>query len=177
MRAIDPDLPLFDIRTMDEQLAQQRWAFRIFGTMFAIFALIALALSAVGLYAVTAYSVSQRTQEIGVRMALGAQAAQVLWLILRRSIVQLAIGLGDRHRRRARASAGCSTACSLQTGSARSVTLTSIVALLVGVSMAACCLAGAAGDAARSGHRAAKRIDDRARRCRATCASSTAGLT
>jgi ABC-type antimicrobial peptide transport system permease subunit len=61
--------------------------------MFGLFALIALTLSAVGLYAVTAYSVSQRTQEIGIRMALGAQGNQVSWLFLRRSFVQLAIGL------------------------------------------------------------------------------------
>ena len=93
LRAIDPDLPLFGIRTMDDQLAQARWPFRIFGSMFAIFALIALTLSAVGLYAVTAYAVSQRTQEIGVRMALGAQGNEVVWLFLRRSLVQLAIGL------------------------------------------------------------------------------------
>ena len=93
VRAIDPDLPLFGIRTMDAALAQARWPFRIFGTMFAIFALIALTLSAVGLYAVTAYAVSQRTVEIGVRMALGAQGNQVSWLFLRRSFVQLAIGL------------------------------------------------------------------------------------
>jgi putative ABC transport system permease protein len=93
VRAIDADLPLFNIRSMDDQLAQARWPFRIFGSMFAIFALIALALSAVGLYAVTAYAVSQRTQEIGVRMALGAQGNEVAWLFLRRSMIQLGIGL------------------------------------------------------------------------------------
>jgi len=93
VRALDPDLPLFGIRTMDEALAQQRWPFRIFGTMFTMFAAIALALAAVGLYAITAYSVTQRTQEIGVRMALGARAPQVWWLVVRRSFAQLAIGL------------------------------------------------------------------------------------
>ena len=93
VRAIDADLPLFGIRTMDASLAQMRWPFRVFGSMFAIFAVIALVLSAVGLYAVTAYAVSQRTQEIGVRMALGAQGNEVAWLFLRRSIIQLVIGL------------------------------------------------------------------------------------
>ena len=93
MRALDPAMPLLNIRTMDQNLERQRWPFRVFGTMFATFAFIALVLSAVGLYAITAYSVTQRTQEIGVRMALGAQAQQVWWLIARRAIVQLAIGL------------------------------------------------------------------------------------
>jgi putative ABC transport system permease protein len=93
MRAIEPDVPLFSVMTMDKLLALQRWSFRVFGSMFAIFAVIALVLSAVGLYAVTAYSVTQRTAEIGVRMALGAQPKQVLWLVLRRALVQLAIGV------------------------------------------------------------------------------------
>jgi putative ABC transport system permease protein len=93
LRAVDADLPLFNIRTMDQNLAQARWPFRIFGTMFAIFALIALVLSAVGIYAVTAYSVTQRTPEIGVRMALGAQSTQVMSLFLRRALFHLGVGL------------------------------------------------------------------------------------
>jgi predicted permease len=139
VRAIDPDLPLFGILTMDQQLAQARWPFRVFGSMFAIFAMIALALSAVGLYAVTAYSVSQRTQEIGVRMALGAQATQVWWLVLRRAVVQigigLAIGIGG-----ALGVGKLLESLLVQTGTRDPVTLTAIVLLLVVVSLAACLL-------------------------------------
>jgi predicted permease len=136
VRTIDPDLPLFGILTMDQQLARQQWPFRVFGSMFAIFALIALALSAVGLYAVTAYSVAQRTQEIGVRMALGAQAPQVWWLIVRRGLVQLAIGL----------TIGLAGAFGVgqlmqsllvQTGTRDPITLVSIVLLLMVVSIGA----------------------------------------
>jgi putative ABC transport system permease protein len=93
VQGIDPDLPVFGVRTLEDFLANQRWPYRVFGSMFAIFALIALVLSAVGIYAVTAYSVTQRTQEIGVRMALGAQRGQVSWIILRQGLIQLAIGL------------------------------------------------------------------------------------
>jgi len=89
----DPDQPVFDVRTMEQLFGQTRWPYRVFGTLFTIFAAIALVLSAVGIYAVTAYSVTQRTQEIGIRMALGARAGQVSWLILRQGLVQLAIGL------------------------------------------------------------------------------------
>ena len=89
----DPDQAVYQVRTMNEQLEQVRWPYRVFGAMFAIFALVALALSAVGIYAVTSYSVTQRTAEIGVRMALGAQPGQVWWMVLKQGMVQLGIGL------------------------------------------------------------------------------------
>jgi predicted permease len=93
VRMIDQDQPVFTIATLDEMLIQSRWAYRTFGSVFVIFAAIALTLSSVGLYATVAYSVTQRTQEIGVRIALGAETREVLWLILKRGLVQLAIGL------------------------------------------------------------------------------------
>ena len=93
MRAMDPDVPLMEIQTEDEFQARAWWPLRVFGSMFGVLAAIALVLSAVGLYAVTSHSVAQRTQEIGVRMALGAESAQVLWLVLRRAAWQLAVAL------------------------------------------------------------------------------------
>jgi predicted permease len=92
VREVNPDQPLYNLRTYDDLLSEVSWLWRVFGTLFVIFAGIALLLSAIGLYAVTAYSVAQRTQEIGVRIALGAKRSQVSWMILRRGLIQLAIG-------------------------------------------------------------------------------------
>jgi predicted permease len=93
LRSVDPDLPLYNIRTLDEILERRRWPFRVFGTLFAAFAVIALVMSSVGIYAVTSYGVGQRTPEIGVRMALGASRRDVLWLVLRQGLKRIAIGL------------------------------------------------------------------------------------
>jgi predicted permease len=137
MRAIEPDLPLFGILTLDQMLAQMRFSFRVFGSMFAVFAVIALVLSAVGLYAVTAYAVSQRTTEIGVRMALGAQSSQVLWLMMGQALWQLAIGLPI-------GVAGAFAVGRLlqsvlaQTNGRDPVTVAAIAVLMAAVSMAAC---------------------------------------
>jgi ABC-type antimicrobial peptide transport system permease subunit len=81
------------VQTIDQMLAQAMWPYRVSGSLFAIFAFIALVMSAVGLYAVMAYSVTQRTAEIGVRMALGAEGRQVSWLILRRGLIQMTVGV------------------------------------------------------------------------------------
>jgi putative ABC transport system permease protein len=93
VQAVDPDQPVFTVQTMKQLLMRNEWPFRVFGTIFSILAFIALTLASVGLYAVMAYAATQRTQEIGVRMALGADGRHVSWLILRTGLLQLAMGL------------------------------------------------------------------------------------
>jgi putative ABC transport system permease protein len=94
---LDPDLPVADLRTMDEIVSES--VVELSFTMFTlgIAALLALVLGAVGLYGVLSYSVAQRTQEIGVRVALGAEAREVLAMIVREGaktqLVGLALGL------------------------------------------------------------------------------------
>src|SRR5262249_37280518 len=93
VRQIDPDLPTFNIMTLREYRNQLLRETTILTTMFSVFALIALVLSVVGIYAVTAYSMGQRTQEFGVRMALGADRRDIVWLVLHLGVKQLAAGL------------------------------------------------------------------------------------
>lgn len=93
VQKIDENQPVYGVQTLDDVLVEQRWPFRVFGSLFAIFALIALVLASVGIYAVMAYSVGQRTQEIGVRMALGATSGNVLRLVFAVGLRQLAIGV------------------------------------------------------------------------------------
>jgi putative ABC transport system permease protein len=93
LRNLDPDIPLFNIRSLDETLWQRTWPNRVFGSLFAIFAIIALVMASVGIYGVTAYGVGQRTQEIGIRMALGASGRDVLWMVLRQGLMRISAGM------------------------------------------------------------------------------------
>ena len=78
---------------MRDVIDRQTWFYTVFGTFFMAFGICALLLAAAGLYGVMSFSVTQRTREMGVRSALGARGAQLVALVMRRSVVQLAIGL------------------------------------------------------------------------------------
>jgi putative ABC transport system permease protein len=93
LQASEPDTILWRFMPLETWMQQSRWGYRVFGTMFSVFAVIALVLAAVGIYAVTAYAVVDRTREIGIRVALGARPSSVTALFVRRRLVPLALGL------------------------------------------------------------------------------------
>jgi len=93
VQAIDSELPIFGPLTLDERLEGNYWSSGLYGVLFLMLAAIALLLASVGLYALIAHSVSRRTQEIGIRMAVGATARDIRELVLRQGMLPLAIGL------------------------------------------------------------------------------------
>jgi predicted permease len=91
---VDPNLPLSDVKTQVQQADEVLSMERMFAKLLTLFGLVAQALAAVGLYGVMAYSVSQRTHEIGIRMALGANRSNVLRLVLKQGMLLTVIGVG-----------------------------------------------------------------------------------
>ncbi len=93
VHATDPQLPVFAVRTMDEAIAASIATRRSSATLVAGFSILALFLAAVGLYGVLAYSVTRRTREIGIRIALGSPRAKICALIVRQGITMVALGI------------------------------------------------------------------------------------
>jgi predicted permease len=93
LRTMDAGVPMFGVEPMDAALARAGYPQRLLGTWFALLAAIAVVLAVVGLYATTAHGVASRTHEIGVRMALGARASQVLMMFMRQAMWRVGLGL------------------------------------------------------------------------------------
>jgi putative ABC transport system permease protein len=93
MARLDGEMPLYDIRTLNQVLANEVERPRLTTSLFGFFSGLAVILASVGLYGLIAFSLRQREREIGIRMALGAQRAQTVWLILRQTLRPVVLGL------------------------------------------------------------------------------------
>lgn len=91
--SLDPEQPIYSIQTLEEAVALSSFQQRIATVLFGIFAAVALVLAAIGIYGVMSYTVSARTQEMGVRLAMGAQRGELMWLIFRQVLTLAAGGL------------------------------------------------------------------------------------
>jgi ABC-type antimicrobial peptide transport system permease subunit len=94
VRQIDPDLPMVNVSTQVDEVEKRLTQERVFAQAYALFGALALLLASVGLFGLMSYSVAQRTNEIGIRMALGAQYRDVLRLVMTESMVLVIVGVG-----------------------------------------------------------------------------------
>jgi len=93
VQSVDPEQPIFDVKTMDERVADATSGTRFNATLLGFFGFVALALAAVGVYGVIAYSVAERTHEIGIRVALGASRGDVAGMVMSQGLAMTAAGL------------------------------------------------------------------------------------
>jgi putative ABC transport system permease protein len=93
VRQLNADVPMYAIQTMREKLQQSLWTRQAYSWLFGVFALIAILLAAAGVYGMVSYAVRQRTQEIGIRIALGAPPAQVLRQVLLGGMAHVSMGI------------------------------------------------------------------------------------
>ena len=93
VQSVDPNLPVFNIRTLETQLSNELVTQRLSVILVGLFSVLALLLAAVGLYGVLAYSIAQRTREIGIRIALGAESGSILSMVVRQGLTIVGIGL------------------------------------------------------------------------------------
>jgi putative ABC transport system permease protein len=94
VQTLDKNLPVYDVKTMTQHLALALLPARLAGAVLGVFGLVALGLAALGLYGVMSYTVTQRMREIGIRVALGAQAGDVLKLVIKQGLSLTLIGVG-----------------------------------------------------------------------------------
>jgi putative ABC transport system permease protein len=91
---MDPNVPIFDVKTMEQWLSESLARRRFAMLMLGLFAVVAMLLAGIGIYGVMSYTVAQRTREIGIRVALGAQTRDVLRLVVRQGMSLTGIGVG-----------------------------------------------------------------------------------
>jgi putative ABC transport system permease protein len=139
VRTVDPELPVYSIRTLREIVAERSAQRRLAVVLISVFAGLALVLAAVGIYGVMSYAVAQRTQEIGIRMALGAERQHVLQMVLRSGATLAVVGVGIGLVT-AFGLARLMTSLLFQTSAADPPTFSLVPLLLAGVALLACYL-------------------------------------
>ena len=139
MRALNKDVPLFSVQTMTERIGSQLAADRMIAVLLSVFGGAALLLAAIGIYGVIGYAVAQRTREIGIRIALGAEQRDIVRLIVGQGMVLIVIGAGIGL---ALALAATRLLKSLLFGVSATdpLTFVSVLVVLIGVALLACYL-------------------------------------